>query len=139
MIVYADTAVKKALRWCLASLYATAGVLHLVIPEPFLSITPGSVPAPATVVFATGVCEIAGAAGLLLRPFRMLAGTALALYAICVFPANINHALQDLGTGNSTGLLGWWYHVPRLLVQPLLVWASLYSSGVSSWPILADR
>ena len=58
----------------------------------------------------------------------------LALYAICVFPANIDHALQDLGSGGSTSLLGWWYHVARLLLQPLLVWAPLYSSLLIKWP-----
>ncbi len=57
---------RTGLRCSLALLYAAAGVLHLVMPAPFLSITPGWVPAPAAVIFATGLFEVAAALGLLL-------------------------------------------------------------------------
>ena len=55
-------------RWVLAVVYLVAGVLHLIAPRPFLTITPDWVPFPATVVMATGLAEIAGAAGLV-QPF----------------------------------------------------------------------
>ncbi len=126
---------RTCLRCSLALLYAAAGVLHLVEPAPFLSITPGWVPAPAAVIFATGLFEVAAALGLLLQSFRKLAGILLALYAIFVFPANIVHALRDLGPGSSEDSLGWWYHAPRLLLQPVLVWAALYATSLVSWPL----
>ena len=87
---------------------------------------------PALVILLTGLCEIAGAVGLLFKPLRKAAGIGLALYALCVFPANINHALQDL-SGTHSGL-PLWYHLPRLAFQPILVWAALFVGRVISWP-----
>lgn len=48
-------------RIALALFYLLAGVLHLAIPRPFLSIVPGWVPFPQTVVFWTGIAEVLGA------------------------------------------------------------------------------
>jgi uncharacterized membrane protein len=116
---------KNVLRWALSALYAAAGILHILLPAPFLTIMPDWVPAPHFTIFATGLCEIAGAVGLQVPRWRKAAGLGLALYAVAVFPANIKHAMLDLGTG--TGL-GWWYHIPRFALQPLLVWAAWISS-----------
>ncbi len=117
---------RRLLLGGLAALYVVAGVLHLAMPAPFLSITPGWVPYPAAVIALTGVFEIAAGIGLIYPATRRIAGLALAAYAVCVFPANITHAMQDLGSG---GGLGWWYHAPRLALQPVLVWAAIYCSG----------
>ena len=116
----------------LATAFALAGVAHLTRPSGFVAITPGWVPAPAIVVALTGVAELAGAAGLLIRPLRRAAGIGLALYALCVWPANFNHALNDIPLGGTH--LSWWYHGPRLALQPLLIWLPLWASGVIDWP-----
>jgi uncharacterized membrane protein len=110
------------LRALLAVLYIPAGILHLAWPAPFLSITPAWVPLPALVIPITGLCEMAGAIGLYIPSLRNIAGIGLALYAIAVFPANINHAIVDMNSANP--VLGWWYHIPRLAFQPVLVWAA---------------
>jgi len=47
-------------RGLLGAAYLAAGVLHLATPAPFLKITPGWVPYPATVIALTGLCELAG-------------------------------------------------------------------------------
>jgi uncharacterized membrane protein len=73
-----------------------AGVVHLVSPDASLPIVPGWVPVPRDVVLTTGICEIAGGAALLTRRFRRLAGVMLAAYAVCVFPANIKHAVEGV-------------------------------------------
>lgn len=111
----------------LASFYAIAGYAHLVRPEPFLLITPQWVPYPDAVVFWTGVAEIAGALALI-QPFaprlRQAAGWSLALYALCVWPANINHMAMDMARPD--GGLGLAYHVPRMLAQPVLIWLAIW-------------
>ena len=119
-------------RVALAAIYGVAGVFHLATPEPFLLITPAWVPFPHAVILGTGLCELAGAVGLLTRSLRAAAGFGLALYAICVFPANIKHALDGLPAGNVQ--LGWWYHAPRLALQPVLVWWALFAGEVIDWP-----
>ncbi len=123
---------REAARWTLAAAYAVAGVFHLATPDAFLLITPGWVPHPRAVILATGVCELAGAAGLSTRRLRRAAGVALALYAVCVFPANVKHALVGLPAGEPQ--LGWWYHAPRLALQPAIVWWALFAGNVLNWP-----
>jgi uncharacterized membrane protein len=111
--------------------YFTAGVLHVLKPGPFLGITPHWVPWPGQVILVTGLCEIAGAIGLAIPRTRRLAGIMLALYAVCVYPANIVHAEQHFATGRGPGL---WYHIPRLLAQPVIVWWALFAGEVTVWP-----
>ncbi|MDP3551447.1 MAG: DoxX family protein [Novosphingobium sp.] len=124
------------LRAILALFYFAAGVIHIIAPKPFLSIMPTWVPAPEAVVLLTGVAELLGAVGLIQwfsLPLRKAAGTGLALYAVCVFPANINHFILDMARPD--GGLGLGYHVPRMFVQPLLVWLALWCGGVTDWPL----
>ncbi len=125
------------MRWLLAAFYAAAGVVHLRSPDAFLPIVPDWVPAARDVILVTGVCELAGAAGLLIPPLRKFAGAMLALYAVCVFPANLKHAFYDV---QLPGLpTTWWYHAPRLALQPVLVWWALYCSGLMNWPWRSPR
>ena len=123
---------QTAARWLLSVLYLTAGIVHLTRPGGFVAITPFWVPHPAEVVALTGIAEIAGAMGLHISRLRRTAGIGLALYALCVWPANFNHALNDIPLN---GLhLGWWYHGPRLLLQPVIIWWALWASSAIEWP-----
>jgi uncharacterized membrane protein len=127
--------IRKILRWVLALFYLAAGALHLASPEPFLTIMPPWVPQPELVVALTGLAELAGAAGLL-QPWsqglRCAAGWSLALYALCVWPANFQHLINDLGRIDQG--LGLRYHVPRLAFQPVLIWLALWVSTATNWP-----
>ncbi|MBA4047522.1 MAG: hypothetical protein C0476_03160 [Sphingomonas sp.] len=116
----------------LALAYAMAGVAHLRAPAGFLAITPDWVPAPTLVIAVTGWCELAGAVGLLLPRLRWWAGVALAVYAVGVFPANIKHAVDAVPIGGV--VLGPAYHIPRLFLQPVLVWWALWAGEVTDWP-----
>jgi uncharacterized membrane protein len=123
---------RKILRLLLALFYLVAGVAHLRSPEGFVAITPAWVPLPHEIVTFTGIAEIAGALGLMLPRLRYAAGIGLALYALCVWPANINHAVNDIAIGGRD--LSWWYHGPRLAFQPVLIWLALWVSAVTDWP-----
>ncbi|MDZ4319439.1 MAG: DoxX family protein [Phenylobacterium sp.] len=117
----------------IAAVYAPFGVLHIVSSGGFMAIMPPLVPFPREVVILTGLCEIAGAMALLIPRTRRLAGIMLALYALCVWPANIYHALSGVHVPPLPS--SWWYHGPRLLIlQPLFIWAPLWASGVLGWP-----
>jgi uncharacterized membrane protein len=120
------------MRWAMAAFYLVAGIVHLFAPDKFLPIVPDFVPLPREVVLATGVCEIAGALALLTTRLRWLAGVMLALYAVFVFPANIKHAIEGIHLASIPD--SWWYHGPRLLMQPALVWWALFCAEVIDWP-----
>ncbi len=123
---------RSGLRWALAAIYLAAGVFHLRDTAAFVSIVPDWVPDPHATVIATGCCEILGAAALITVRLRRLAGIMLALYAVCVYPANIKHAVDGIAIGGTR--LGWGYHAPRLALQPVLVWWALFCGQVIDWP-----
>ena len=83
-------------------------------------------------ILLTGLCELAGAAMLLTARWRRFAGIMLALYALCVWPANIKHAVLHIALPPIPD--SWWYHGPRLAFQPVLIWWALYCSGAIDWP-----
>ncbi|WP_218585105.1 DoxX family protein [Pseudomonas sp. B14-6] len=121
----------------LALFYFTAGCFHLYATAGFVSIVPDWVPYPVVVVILTGCCELLGAIALLTPRFRRLAGIMLAVYAVCVFPANIKHALENIPVGGF--LLGWGYHAPRLIFQPFLIWLALFCGDLVTWPFHSHR
>lgn len=126
---------RTILRVLLALLYLVAGWFHVTDPAPFLRIMPDFVPFPAEVVRVTGFAELAGAVALAQpwsAPLRRAAGAALALYALCVWPANVNHFAMDMARPDH----GWGlaYHIPRMIAQPLLIWLALWTGGATEWP-----
>jgi uncharacterized membrane protein len=123
---------RVAMRWAMATFYFAAGIIHLVVPDSFVPIVPDFVPMPHEVVLATGISEIVGSLALLTVRLRRLAGVMLALYAVCVFPANIKHAVEGIHLPPVPD--SWWYHAPRLVMQPVLVWWALFCAGVIDWP-----
>lgn len=129
------------LRLLLGIFYAFAGCMHIIQPEPFLSIIPNTVPFPEAIVFWTGIAEIAGAIAIV-QPFhlrlRQAGGIGLALYALCVWPANINHFALDMA--REDGGLGLAYHVPRMFAQPVIIWLALWVGEVPvNWRNRAGR
>ena len=118
--------VRIAVRALLALAYGYAGWRHLVTPAPFLAITPPWVPRSELIVAAPAISAT-----------RKAAGWGLALYALCVWPANFHHALADIAIGGET--LSWWYHGPRLAAQPLIIWWALWASGATDWPFGNNR
>lgn len=126
---------KSLVRLLLILLYGAAGLFHLLRPAPFLAIMPPWVPQAPLVIWLTGIAELAGAAGLAQGRWpalRRAAGWGLAAYALCVWPANINHLLIDLARPDHG--LGWAYHGPRMLLQPVLIWAALWAGDAVGKP-----
>lgn len=126
--------IRTILLWVLAMFYAYAGYAHLASPEFFMRIMPDWVPFPLEVVYFTGVAELLGSIGLV-QPWypqlRKAAGIGLALYALCVWPANIHHMMLDWGADSGSNLA---YHVPRMIAQPIIIWLALWVSGTTHWP-----
>ena len=103
----------------IALLFATSGVLHLVKPQPFMSIMPPWLPAPLALVMISGVFEIAGAIGILVPATRVAAGWGLIALLFAVFPANIQ-MLMNARAAHASAL---WIAglVARLPLQVLLI------------------
>lgn len=76
----------------LVGLFTVSGTAHLVKPELFEPLMPDFVPAHREVIVASGVAELACAAGLLLPRTRRVAGLASAALLLGVFPGNLKMA-----------------------------------------------
>ncbi|MHB9880917.1 DoxX family protein [Pacificimonas sp. ICDLI1SI03] len=124
---------RTILRWTLIAIYLFVGTAHIRDPGTFLPIMPGWVPFPRQVILVTGIWEIAGALMMMTPRLRRVAGWMLATYAVAVYPANIKHALDGISIGGTQ--LGWEYHGPRLLFQPVFVWWALFAGNIVDWPL----
>jgi uncharacterized membrane protein len=127
--------IRSILRYLLAIFYGYAGYAHLRNPEFFMAIMPDWVSAGEAVVLWTGIAEILGAIAIAQpwsRPLMKAGAIGLAIYAVCVFPANIHHFALDLA--KEDGGAGLAYHVPRMFAQPLIIWLALWTGGVTDWP-----
>ncbi|HWJ81321.1 MAG TPA: DoxX family protein [Nocardioides sp.] len=76
--------------------FLVSGTVHLVKPEVFEPLMPGWVPDHRRVIVASGVAELACAAGLVLPATRPVAGPASAALLLGVFPGNLKMAADAL-------------------------------------------
>jgi len=107
-------------RRLLGLFFIQAGVAHFVIPKPYRAIVPPGMGDPATLVAISGVAELAGGVGVLLRPTRRLAGLGLVALLAAVFPANLHMARNP----EQFAKIPRWALWARLGLQPLaMAWA----------------
>lgn len=120
------------MRVAMALALVLVGFDHWANPARYLAMMPPWVPLHLELVLFTGAAEIAGAIGLLWARTRRLTGFMLALYFVCVFPANIHNAWNGLAV---EGLpQADWYYWFRLPFQPLAIWWALYAAELIRWP-----
>ena len=94
--------------------------MHFVIPKVYKRIVPPYLPAPKALVYASGVAEIAGGAGLMVPATRRRAGWWLIATLLAVFPANLHMARKPEHFDRYPR----WTLYARLPFQPLMVlWA----------------
>ena len=89
---------------------------------------PPVIPFPMACIAVSGVAEFLGGVGLLAPwlPIRQVAGWELALLLLAVFPANIYMALANIQISGFPAHP--WMSWARLPLQPLLIWAVLWST-----------
>lgn len=117
---------KTTLRGVLSICIIVAGVLHFVVPQPFIKIVPGFLPYPAALVYISGFFEILLGLGLLLPATRRLSAWGLVALFIAVYPANLNMAFNHIQIAGIPDT--WWVHAIRLPFQFVLIaWAYWYT------------
>ena len=108
-----ETTAKRRGRFALALLLLVTGVLHFVVPDPYVRIIPRVLPDgwARPLVYASGVAELIGGALLL----RRRGGWFVVALLVAVFPANVQMALDD----PNVVTLG------RLPLQAPMIWAAV--------------
>ncbi len=117
-----------AVRVGLAVMFCFTAVAHFnAMRVDLANMVPPWVPNPRLVVFLTGICEVAGAIGLIIPKTRRVAAVALVLFLIAVFPANVHAAQAGITLRGEpvTPLL------PRTLMQLLFIALTFWSGFIA--------
>jgi uncharacterized membrane protein len=101
----------------------TASAHFTPMKEDLIRMTPPWVPRPRVMVFFTGLCEIAGAIGLVIPTTQRAAGIALILFFIAVLPANVQ-AARDGITLRGRPATPLWLRLPMQILFIVLAWWS---------------
>jgi uncharacterized membrane protein len=112
-------------RDALSLMLVFTGISHFTfMKEDFVRMMPPSIPWPRTMVYFTGICEIAGAVGLLLPESRRAAAHALIAFFLAVLPANI-HAARAGVTLRGKPATSLWLRIP---MQVLFIAVAFWST-----------
>ena len=122
--------------WAGATRYALATMLVFTASAHFtkmkidlLRMMPDWIPQPMALIYFTGVCEVAAAIGLVLPYFRQVAGIALIVFFIAVFPANVKAARSGVGLGGKRPTPLWLRASMQVLFIALTWWSALWNAG----------
>jgi uncharacterized membrane protein len=123
--VPAFTTWQESARDALSLMLVFTGVSHFTfMKEDFVRMMPPSIPWPRAMVYFTGICEIAGAVGLLLPEFRRVAAYALITFFLAVLPANI-HAARAGVTLRGKPATSLWLRIPmQILFIGIAFWSA---------------
>ncbi|MEU4573696.1 MULTISPECIES: hypothetical protein [Nonomuraea] len=109
--------------------FVPAGVTFMPNHASMVAMMPPFVPFPSFMVYATGVLELAGAAGLVLGATRRAAGLCLALFFLLVLPANVYAAVADVPDASPL-----WLRVPE---QVLYIAVALWAADAHRLPVVS--
>lgn len=117
-----------ATRYALATMLVFAASAHFTkMKSDLVRMMPDWIPRPMALIYFTGVCEIAGAAGLVLPYSRQAAGIALIVFFIVVFPANVKAARAGVGVGAKRATPLWLRASMQVLFIALTWWSALWN------------
>ena len=125
---------KEATRHALAVLFLFTASAHFTSMRHDLArMMPKAVPWPEAMVAFTGLCEIAGALGLLVPRVQRMAGIALIAFLLAVFPANVRAAREGVRLGGRPATPLRWRVPMQALLIGLVYWVT-QTGGARSRP-----
>jgi uncharacterized membrane protein len=124
-----DARRRMIFRWLLGIFFIVAGINHFVMSGFYEAIVPPGFPSPKILVVISGLAEIAGGVGVLVRSLRRAAGWGLIALLVAIYPANIYMALHPEHFNVAFWIL--WARLPFQLVFFCWVWWSTLSGKPS--------
>ncbi len=113
---------QTAARSALSTMLLFTTIAHFTqMSEDLVRMMPPAIPWPRALVYFTGLCEIAGAMGLLIPATRRVAGIALIVFFVAVFPANVRAARSGIGLRGKAA-------TPRDCAAPVLRRCGIFSA-----------
>lgn len=123
--IAAFTSWHASARDALSLMLVLTGISHFTfMKEDMVRMMPPAIPSPRAMVYFTGICEIAGAIGLLLPDFRTAAAYALIAFFLAVLPATI-HAARAGVTLRGKPATNLWLRIPmQILFIAIAFWSA---------------
>ena len=119
-------------RIAMSAMLLFTAIAHFVFSKGMAMMLPDFVPYKLTIVYLTGLIEIAAAFGLFIPSFRITTAWLLIVFFILILPANIFSALNKInyqeGTYDGNGLTYLWFRIPLQLL--FIVWTYVSSIKV---------
>lgn len=115
---------KRTLRVVFGVIFVAAGALHFLRPAYYVPVMPPYFPFPLFWVLLSGVLEIAGGAGLLLKHFRRRAAQGLALLMVAFMPVHLHMLFYpaDVGAEAVAPYLLFWRVALQFVFIAMFVW-----------------
>lgn len=109
-------------RFALATMFFFTAISHFApMKRDLIAMVPPGLPRPDLLVLATGVLEIAGAAGLLFESTRFWAACGLMLLMVAMLPANVSAAHRELEL-RGRRVTPLWIRVPMQVLFVIWAW-----------------
>jgi len=110
--------IKTLSRYILAIIFIASGILHFVIPQSYLKVMPVWMPYPYALVLVSGLLELIGGGGLLVKSIRNRASWLIVALLVSFLLVHVEH-IRNGG------------HVTKDLTLPIAaVWARLVMQGL---------
>ena len=108
-----------------ALIFLFTGVLHLVRPETFVKVIPPIFPYPFAIAIASGLVELAFAAGFAMKRTRVLTAWCVIVFLIAILPVHVYMYLERKTIFKEFPT---WALMARFPLQALLIaWAHRYT------------
>ena len=112
-------------RYALALMFLFTSTAHFnKMKHDLARMVPARLPEPLLIIYVTGVLEILGGIGLMLRQFHALAALCLIVLLIAMFPGNVKADRQHLKLGGREATALWLRAPMQILFIVLLWWAA---------------
>jgi uncharacterized membrane protein len=116
--------------FALAAMFLFTGIAHFTkVGHEMARMVPRMFARPMLMVYFTGVCELLGAIGLVLPATRAMAGAALTLLLLVMFPANVKAARDRLTVGGRPATALWMRAPMQVLFIAMLWWTAMNNRG----------
>lgn len=115
---------KAAVRTGFGVVFIVLGALHFVRPGVYASVMPPYFAVPLFWVLLSGLCEILGGVGLLLKPYRRPAAYALALLMVAFFPVHVEMLINpaSVGVAGVAPVLLFWRLALQFVLIAVFIW-----------------
>ncbi|MBV4359663.1 DoxX family protein [Pinibacter aurantiacus] len=117
-------------RIAICVMLISTGIAHFVYTNGMTMMLPEFIPFRKSLVYLTGILEIAAAVALLIPSWQFAAAVFLIAFLVVLLPANIyaayNHINYEKGTFDGDGLNYLWFRVPLQVL--FIVW--IYLSAI---------